>query len=1095
MWAADYLWESLREGIVEEWPVIKAALNTHVYAQMDTLLERVAASDPSSSLGFVAIPTVGALFQAALVLCIRKKKGGPLQSEAFGKYIEQAGIMKTLAAAPPPMQPLRALVLDASLPDRVATALYMDYRVYKDPTGSLADCITTAVVTPAMAMIDGGDAGLLIESRFVSCLTLFFERAERIGTNLLAFCMTSLNALSQKHRKVLGTDGLAQAMCDMLLKDAKRQLGVADVFHDTDRKTAVDILRSIVSYGKSLVAKRAPNPIVGQILQFESVNAMRERTSGVSQQVSDFFDALAQQHHKDTKAQPKTAISAAELAAQEAKAKRMQDVLLAEKRREKEAKAREDQKANKGKGNKGGKSNKRQQQQQQEGHGGGDEASPFDPIMEPSVPSTTASTRCSRASAADEVAADLPGPSSSIADTSGALDVPSVSAAAGSVSAAAGSDLPGYGGGAAESAADESDDSDDEDGDAMLLNSAFGLHARQKKAESEKKTKSKHSTKPTPTPACRPSQPSRSFYPPTVSTRGAAVGQDNSRHGNAAMRTQFPNTVQSDSSRLGSSSHPPAPVPAAPISSSSGPSSKGPVKPSLPRGIPASPKGPSRRPQEISDDGSPSRSESPPCRPVGGRGAGRGLMTMFAHQPPPLPSIPRPGLPSAEELRTRPSLQHTGQDDQQQPAREERPSLSTAGPSLSPFFAHAPVGPAPPAAAAAAGGHGGGGLSADPFYDSEGNEMYCVPPPPALPPPPPPYPQIDQSGFHPIGSPLPVSYNGGPRHPFNFPHPFPSSPAPAAAAANGGGGGASGSGGGGLSADPFYGYDSGDDDDMYVPPLPPIFEYEEEGYQPPSSSSAADPFAATQTAGTVEGGNGGTSIGSGAVMGGDASGSEELFDQLCRQLEHTQEEAKRRARELQEAKQKEQKAKRNEEALIRQLQEAQWTIAKMAAQQSSHHHQQHQPSSSSSSAPPPPSSSFAHPQLSTSANPTMHHHQHQQQHHDGGDYDDCDMCFGEHGQATIMYVPCRHMRVCPRCYADRKAAWQRELSRVKAENDRRRDENEVARRLNETRSQDEQISLVKLLDEPEYTCEHCKAKVEFAGTVDDCIKWVARPFK
>ncbi|CEM02600.1 unnamed protein product [Vitrella brassicaformis CCMP3155] len=181
-----------------------------------------------------------------------------------------------------------------------------------------------------------------------------------------------------------------------------------------------------------------------------------------------------------------------------------------------------------------------------------------------------------------------------------------------------------------------------------------------------------------------------------------------------------------------------------------------------------------------------------------------------------------------------------------------------------------------------------------------------------------------------------------------------------------------------------------------------------------------------------------------------ASESEHLVDQLCRQLEQTQREA--RQRDVQ--------AKETEETLTRQLQDARRKLAEMTVQQ-----QQQQ-------------------QLQPSA---------KQQ--EGEDHDDCDICYGEHGVASIMYVPCRHMRVCPHCYEDRKAAWQRELSRVKAENDRRREEKEAARRQNENLSQDKQISLVKLLDEPEYTCEHCKAKVEFAGFVDDCIKWVARPFK
>ncbi|CEM30566.1 unnamed protein product [Vitrella brassicaformis CCMP3155] len=1064
-------------GGTEEWPAIRAALNTHVYDHLETLVARIKASDPSSRLCLVAIPTVGALLHTALALCMRKKKGGPLQPGDVGKYIEQPGVVRTLGAAPPPMQPLRALVLDGSMPDRVANALGMDHGAHEDPATSAADyatnCMTSALVIPAMVMIDGGDAGALVESRFMSSLILFFERAERIDMQLLVLCMDCLKTLSQRDRKVLGTDGLAKAICGMLLKDAQGQLLRADGLRDTGRETAVDILKSIVSYGKSLVAKGAPNPIVGQILQFKSVKALCDPSSGieVSRQVSDFFNAFAQQHQKDTKA--KTAISAAQLAAQEAKAKRMQEALLAEERREKEAK---DKKA-KGRKNKGGKGHHQQQQQQQEGLAGGDAASPSDPIMEPSVPSTAASTR--RASAADEVEASQSEPSSSIADTSGASGVSSVSVAGGS-------DLPGDGGDAAKSAAggSDADGSDDEDGDAMLLNSAFAQLARQQRNEGKKKKKGKHNTRPIPTPTAHPFQPSRPSLPPALRTNQTgrmdrpppAASEDRYRGGTAPIRM-------------------PAPIP---LSSAHFPKGRFKMSPGNGGMSPPLPRRPAAIPL-LSDDDSPSGCASPPCRPVGGRGAGRGLMTIFAHHPPPPPSIPFPPLPSAEELRNRPSLQQhrqSGQDDQQQPTRDERPSLSTAGASMSPFFAHAPVGPAPPAAAAA-GGRGAGGLSADLFYDSDGDDTYCVPPPPAFPPPPPPQPPIDPSDFHPMGPSIPVSYDDGPQpsgaprpRPFAFPHPFPSSPTPAAAAANGGGG-ASGSGGGGLSADPFYGYDS-DDDDMYVPPPPPIFEYEEEGYQLPSSSNAPDPLAAAQTAGTVHGGNGRPSTGFGAVMGGGvgASGSEELVDQLCRQLEQKDEEAKRRARvarrrarELQEAKQKEQDAKRNEEAMIRQLQEAQWTIAKMTAQQSSHHQHHQPPSCSSSSAPPPPSSSFAQPHPSTPPNTTDH--QQHQQHGDGDDGPACVICFGEHGPVSVMYIPCRHMHICTKCYADRRKAWRQNLPRVRAENARRVE-------VNKELIKEDKEPMAML---PEgYLCEQCQTEVAFAGSVSEVAQWSTKPF-
>ncbi|CEL95487.1 unnamed protein product [Vitrella brassicaformis CCMP3155] len=466
-----YLLNSPREGMMTAWPAIRAALNTHVYANMDMLVDRIAASDPSSPLGFAAIRTVGTLLQLALILCVRKRKGGgPLAPDRFEDAIEQNGVGKIMAAAPLPMQSLRRLLLDAAVRDKVANPLRMDYRTVMSSGPEVA----TALLTPAMAMIEDGNALSLVESGFMSTLISLLDSAERIRS-MVVLCMCCLKSLIQKDRKVLGTDGLSKAMCDMLLKDAQGQLLLQGrfVFYDSDRKTAVDILKSIVSYGKSQVRKGAPNPIVGEILQLESVKAIRDPKNGieVSRQVVEFFNSLDQQHQKDTQAT--TAMSAEHLAAQEAKAKRIEDALLKEERREKEAK----EKKGKDKKNKGGKG---QQQQQQQGLAGGD-ASPSDVVVEPSVPSTAAST--SRVSAAEEVEASQPEPSPSIADTSG---VPSVSAAAGS-------DRPGDGGDAVNSAADGSDgDGDDEDRDAMLVNSAFALYARQQRNEGKKKGETQH---------------------------------------------------------------------------------------------------------------------------------------------------------------------------------------------------------------------------------------------------------------------------------------------------------------------------------------------------------------------------------------------------------------------------------------------------------------------------------------------------------------------------------------------------------------------------------------------------------------------------
>ncbi|CEL96888.1 unnamed protein product [Vitrella brassicaformis CCMP3155] len=129
------------------------------------------------------------------------------------------------------------------------------------------------------------------------------------------------------------------------------------------------------------------------------------------------------------------------------------------------------------------------------------------------------------------------------------------------------------------------------------------------------------------------------------------------------------------------------------------------------------------------------------------------------------------------------------------------------------------------------------------------------------------------------------------------------------------------------------------------------------------------------------------------------------------------------------------------------------------------HQQQQQPSSSSTSVPPPPTQ---HPQ-----------HQHQ-----GGE---CSVC----APASVMYMPCRHLRVCPKCYDDNKARVARELTKVRAENDRRKRENEERIRQNEGRGKNKQLSMVKLLDEPHYVCEHCNGRVEFGGSVEEVMQWVA----
>jgi len=93
--------------------------------------------------------------------------------------------------------------------------------------------------------------------------------------------------------------------------------------------------------------------------------------------------------------------------------------------------------------------------------------------------------------------------------------------------------------------------------------------------------------------------------------------------------------------------------------------------------------------------------------------------------------------------------------------------------------------------------------------------------------------------------------------------------------------------------------------------------------------------------------------------------------------------------------------------------------------------------------------------------------------------------------ASVVYMPCRHLRVCPKCYDDNKARVARELTKVRAENDRRKRENEERIRQNEGRGKNKQLSMVKLLDEPHYVCEHCNGRVEFGGSVEEVMQWVA----
>jgi len=92
-----------------------------------------------------------------------------------------------------------------------------------------------------------------------------------------------------------------------------------------------------------------------------------------------------------------------------------------------------------------------------------------------------------------------------------------------------------------------------------------------------------------------------------------------------------------------------------------------------------------------------------------------------------------------------------------------------------------------------------------------------------------------------------------------------------------------------------------------------------------------------------------------------------------------------------------------------------------------------------------------------------------------------------------MYMPCRHLRLCRHCYDHRCSKWRRDLHQVRAENARRREENEGIKRKNEGRKKEKKIPLVELLDEPEYLCEQCKTKVVFAGSRDEVRQWADQP--
>jgi len=218
------------------------------------------------------------------------------------------------------------------------------------------------------------------------------------------------------------------------------------------------------------------------------------------------------------------------------------------------------------------------------------------------------------------------------------------------------------GGEAVESAADAIGGDGDgvvEDGEEMLLNSAFARRAREQMSggKKQKQKDSKSSTRPTPTPTCQLSKPSLPSFQPAAETKqeehSMPAANEDRRCGGIRM---------------------PSPIPLSSAAFSAGQFSNGGAVSRQPPA--AMPKRPSIRPL-LSENESPSGSSSPPPRPMRGGGAGRGLMTIFAHEklthPPPPPAVPCPRLPSPLELRNRPPMYHTGQDDQQQSTPEEWP--------------------------------------------------------------------------------------------------------------------------------------------------------------------------------------------------------------------------------------------------------------------------------------------------------------------------------------------------------------------------------------------------------------------------------------
>ncbi|CEM33087.1 unnamed protein product [Vitrella brassicaformis CCMP3155] len=247
---------------------------------------------------------------------------------------------------------------------------------------------------------------------------------------------------------------------------------------------------------------------------------------------------------------------------------------------------------------------------------------------------------------------------------------------------------------------------------------------------------------------------------------------------------------------------------------------------------------------------------------------------------------------------------------------------------------------------------------------------------------------------------------------------------------------------------PDYGHSDGEEPPSPPPPPFPIFEADE-AHAPDSTGSGWNALPMGWL-----GGQQGTDRANAAH--GPFTGPPSVATELQREREE-----RRREKEQDE---------REKDELRRQL-----------AALSFYQQQQQPPSSSSSSAPPPPPPPQPYPYQQQQQLPSA-----QQE----GDGHECAICFD--AAPSVMYMPCRHLRVCRQCYDHRRSKLQQDLQRVRAENVRRGKENEDIERQNQGRKKEDRIALVDLLDEPEYLCEHCKERVVFAGSREEVRQWAAR---